>query len=195
MWFFFTGYISLKEAPKMEKPHLLLLPGLHGTGNLFEPLVDTLGDTVEVQTVEYPLDESLGYEPLLEIVTSSISKEKPYFVLGESFSGPLAVMAAAKTPENLLGVILVGSFVTSPVPRWLVRIKSLLRSRIVELRPRRLIIDRLLGSNCPENTRSWVHKVMPRLEKDVLLARVEAVLDVNVKEDELRLFSIGNCFQ
>jgi pimeloyl-ACP methyl ester carboxylesterase len=171
------------ENSRELKPQLLMLPGMPGTDALFKHLVEELEDHFEASTVSYPSDEPLGYNQLINLVTSRIPKEKPYFILGESFSGPLAIMAASKYPENLLGIILVATFVTSPMPRWIYRLKRYARGRILDMRPRPLIIDRLLGKDCPENTRRWVHESLPRLKNDVLTARIEAVLDVNVREE------------
>ena len=165
------------------KPTLLLLPGMPGTGELLKLLVDELGDHFETHAVSYPPEEALDYEKLLNLVTSRIPKEKPYFILGESFSGPLAVMAALKCPENVLGIILVASFVTSPIPRWINRLKRFAKGRILDVRPRSFINDSLMGKDCPENTRRWIHATMPRLGREVISARVQAVLGVNVREE------------
>ncbi len=154
-----------------------------GTDALFKPLMDELEDHFDIDAVSYPTDKPLGYEQLLSIVTSRIPKEKPYFILGESFSGPLAVMAALKCPENVLGIILAASFVTSPMPRWINRLKRFARGRILDVRPRSFINDSLMGKDCPENTRRWIHATMPRLGREVISARVQAVLGVNVRED------------
>ena len=156
---------------------------MDGTGELFEPLIDAIGPNLETSTVSYPLDEALGYEELLRLVTYRIPKEKPYFLLGESFSGPLAVMAASKSSENLLGIILVATFVKSPMPMWMNRFKRLLRGPMLDMRPRPFIIERLLGKDCPEKTKRWVQDTLPRLNRKVLAARIKAVLEVNVREE------------
>jgi pimeloyl-[acyl-carrier protein] methyl ester esterase len=164
-------------------PQMLLLPGMDGTGELFEPLIDAIGANLETSTVSYPLEEALNYEELFNLVTSRISKEKPYFLLGESFSGPLAVMAASRSSENLLGIILVATFVKSPMPMWMNRFKRLLRGPMLDMRPRPFIIEGLLGKDCPEKTKRWVRDTLPRLNRNVLAARIKAVLEVNVREE------------
>ena len=156
---------------------------MDGTGDLFEPLVSALEGSLETHTVSYPMDKALDYKELLSLVTSCIPNEKPYFILGESFSGPLAIMAASKSPENLLGVILVATFVKYPMPGWMKHLKRFTGGPFLDMRPRPFIINRLLGKDCPEITKSWVHKALPRLKRDVLAARIEAVLDVNVREE------------
>jgi pimeloyl-ACP methyl ester carboxylesterase len=165
------------------KPYLLLLPGMDGTGKLFEPLINAIGANLETSTVSYPLEEVLDYEELLNLVTSRIPEEKPYFLLGESFSGPLAVMAASRSSENLLGIILTATFVKNPMPRWISPLKCLLRGPMLDMRPRPFIIEGLLGKDCPEITKRWVQDTLPRLKRDVLAARIKAVLEVNVREE------------
>jgi pimeloyl-ACP methyl ester carboxylesterase len=166
-----------------DRPLLILLPGMPGTDALFELLVDELGDQFETIVISYPSDEPLGYEQLINLVTSRIPKEKRYFILGESFSGPLAVMAALECPENLLGIILVATFVTSPMPRWINGLKRFAKGPILAIRPRSFINDNLMGKDCPEKTRRWIHESMPRLPMEVISARVQAVLGVNVREE------------
>ncbi|MCJ7684468.1 MAG: alpha/beta hydrolase [Desulfobacteraceae bacterium] len=156
---------------------------MDGTGELFRPLIDSLGDIFEIETISYPLEESLRYEELLNLVSNRIPKQKQYFLLGESFSGPLAVMAASKSSENLLGIILVATFVKSPMPQWMNRLKWFLRGPMLDMRPRPFIIERLLGKDCPEKTKRWVQDTLPRLKREVLAARIKAVMEVNVREE------------
>ena len=156
---------------------------MDGTGELFRPLIGSLSDHFEIETISYPLDEPLRYEELLNIVSNRIPEQKPYFLLGESFSGPLAVMAASRSCENLLGTILVATFVKSPMPQWMNRLKWFLRGPILDMRPRPFIIERLLGKNCPEKTKRWVQNTLPRLKREVLAARIKSILEVNVREE------------
>jgi sigma-B regulation protein RsbQ len=44
------------------------LPGLDGTGDLFEPLLARLDASIEPIVVRYPLDETLGYDAALAAV-------------------------------------------------------------------------------------------------------------------------------
>ena len=46
-------------------PTLVLLPGMDGTGTLFEPLLQALGQHWPVQVLHYPGDQPLGYPCLL----------------------------------------------------------------------------------------------------------------------------------
>ena len=52
----------------MEKLTLVLLPGMDGTGILFEPLLDVLPSSLQPHLVRYPSTRPLGYRALLELV-------------------------------------------------------------------------------------------------------------------------------
>lgn len=106
------------ETRLITLSQLVLLPGLHGTLPLFEPLLDCLPPQWPVRVIEYPGDQRLGYDDLLTLIRDRLPRGEPFILLGESFSGPLAIRLAAQHPPELRGVILVGTFVRKPV-RWM----------------------------------------------------------------------------
>jgi pimeloyl-[acyl-carrier protein] methyl ester esterase len=99
-------------------PILVLLPGLDGTGKLFSEFVNSLGSSVDSRIVAYPKDQPLGYDELEALVMAAIPRNQPFVLLGESFSGPLAIRIAARAPAGLAAVILSASFAKNPFP-WL----------------------------------------------------------------------------
>ena len=99
---------------------LVLLPGLDGTGRLFQWLEQALLGRVATSVVSYPSDPALGYRELIALVESRM-EIKPVVVLGESFSGPIAVELAARHPDQVKGLILAATFLRSPWPPWMLR--------------------------------------------------------------------------
>jgi pimeloyl-ACP methyl ester carboxylesterase len=97
-------------------PTLVLLPGLDGTGLLFRPFIEALDRSVQAQVVTYPVDQALGYAELEGMVRAALPKRNSYVVLGESFSGPLAIRIAADPPAGMMGVILCVTFAKNPYP-------------------------------------------------------------------------------
>lgn len=94
---------------------IVLLPGLNGTQGLFQPLVDNAPDHFNLIAIDYPTHENYSYELLVDYVLPKISHlQGGFMLLGESFSGPLALFVAQTKPQGLMGVILVASFATSP---------------------------------------------------------------------------------
>ena len=95
---------------------LILLPGLDGTGILFSQFVEAIGSNVATRIVTYPADQPLGYAELESLVREALPRDRPYVVLGESFSGPIAIRLGADPPAGLVGVILCVTFAKNPYP-------------------------------------------------------------------------------
>ena len=96
--------------------HLVLLPGLDGTGLLFKAFLEALTGSVETQVVTYPVDRPLGYAELEALVRQVLPTDRPYAVLGESFCGPIAIRVAADPPVGMAGLILCVTFARNPHP-------------------------------------------------------------------------------
>jgi pimeloyl-ACP methyl ester carboxylesterase len=92
---------------------VLLLPGLDGTGAQFGPLVAQLGNDIEPIVVSYPTT-STKYEEHVAQVLSLLPKTKPYVIVAESYSGPVAIQVAATKPPGLIGVVLCATFAKCP---------------------------------------------------------------------------------
>ena len=89
----------------------LLLPGLDGTGKLFEPLEAHVPPGSSCDVVSYPVDRELSYPECAELVTAEFIPDEPFVVVAESFSGPVAVLVASSRPSALVGVVLCNTFV------------------------------------------------------------------------------------
>src|SRR5438552_16171249 len=100
----------------MNVGHLVLLPGLDGTGRLFDPLLEILPADFTASVVSWPTDQSLSFNQLESFVREALPADKPFAIVAESFSGPLAVMIAASSPHNLRALILSASFISNPLP-------------------------------------------------------------------------------
>jgi pimeloyl-ACP methyl ester carboxylesterase len=85
-------------------------------------MIQFLPPWIKPVVVSYPEDKPFGYEDLKQIVREAVPNDCGFVILGESFSGPLAIMTAAEKPGGLLGVILCASFAGNPskfIPSWL----------------------------------------------------------------------------
>jgi len=96
-------------------PRLIVLPGMDGTGLMLGDFVASLGEDFPVTVLAYPAAEPLSYQQLEERLLPALPTAEPFFLLGESFGGPLAIALAAKQPVGLLGLVLCASFVRYPV--------------------------------------------------------------------------------
>ncbi len=158
---------------------LVLLPGMDGTGTLFAPFVAALDPSIKVRVVSYPTDEPLGYAALEGLAKAALPEHGPFVVLGESFSGPLAVMLAAAGHERLKGLVLCCTFVRNPRPAGRV-LRPLAAWLPVGLAPDRALGWALLGRFANDALRTLLAQAVGQVALATLRARLLAVLDVDV---------------
>jgi pimeloyl-ACP methyl ester carboxylesterase len=162
----------------VDLPVLVLMPGLDGTGKLFAAFVKELSLTVECVVVTYPKDEPMGYADLEGLVESTLPRDRPFVLLGESFSGPLAIRIAARAPDGLVGLILSASFVKNPYP-FLPRASGLVAYFPVKGLPRWLRAPLMWGSMSPSAATSQTERAMSGVSANVIRRRIAGLLKVN----------------
>lgn len=161
---------------------LILLPGMDGTGLLFGPLVAALPASVSAVVVSYPPGEALGYDGLLPLVESAVAGTEAFVVVGESFSGPLALMLAARQPVGLCGVVLCASFVRFPLPvpqRW----RGIVRPWMFRIQPLRLLSLVLLGRHGFGRLGRLLRCAVRSVSPLAMAARAQAVAGVDVSAE------------
>lgn len=160
--------------------HLLLLPGMDGTGRLFSPLLRALPPSLHGIPVAYPCDRPCGYDELLPLVEAAVPRGRDFLVLGESFSGPLAVLLASRKPPGLKGVVLCASFARSPLPSFAGYFRGLVRPLWFRATPRPLVRRVLLGRFGSPPLARMVEEAVAAVHPAVMAARARAVLGVDV---------------
>jgi pimeloyl-ACP methyl ester carboxylesterase len=163
--------------------HLVLLPGLDGTGVLMRPLVAALPREIAPVVVTYPCDEQLGYDALVARVVASLPADGPFALLGESFSGPIALRAAAARPAGLAAVVLCATFVRAPqrgVTKWAGR---LVGPSAMRLFPAMAQAKMLLGGYSTPELRVLHTEAMSLVRPEVLAGRLRDVLAVDVRDE------------
>ena len=163
----------------MERITLVLLPGLDGTGDLFDPLISALGSTFSTRIIRYPLNEALGYQELEERVRLALPTSESFVLLGESFSGPIAASISATPPKNMVGVVLCCTFITNPRP-FLAGFGWLVRMATPNLAPLAVTSKILMGSDCTYALRSALSAALKKVSASAFQARLRAILAVDV---------------
>ncbi|WP_315758108.1 MULTISPECIES: alpha/beta hydrolase [unclassified Bradyrhizobium] len=158
---------------------IVLLPGMDGTGELLKPLAERLSAHRFTQTIAYPLDRCLHYDELTAFVSRRLPKDR-FVILGESFSGPIAIEIAATHPR-VAGLILASSFARHPLPTWLSRFTSLLDPRWL---PSKLVAAAIMGPAAMTSLGLHLREVLRSLPPAILQARAKDALRVD-KRDRL----------
>jgi pimeloyl-[acyl-carrier protein] methyl ester esterase len=155
---------------------LVLLPGMDGTGALFQPFIAALSPKIRIVVVSYPPDQALGYKELQALVMASLPSE-PFVLLGESFSGPIAISVAAQNPPGLVGIILCCSFSENPRPN--LALPSIVFRLPLPLPPIHVLAAALMGRFSSKPMRSALRQALSKVSPHVLRSRALSVLQVN----------------
>ncbi len=157
-------------------PALVLLPGMDGTGLMFGPILPFL-DGFDPRVVRYPA-ELTSYPDCVAFARTQLPVDRPFLLLGESFSGPIAIALAAEQPEELRGLVLCVTFARNPSPE-LAWTAPLLRA----LPPQRLSLlllrHLLFGRWHTEALTDLALTMFPQVPASTLKARLLAVLAVD----------------
>ena len=178
----------MKQPPPVDGTprHIVLLPGMDGTGDLFSQFVLLTPVGFDATVVPLP-QEPMSYSDLERLIEPSIPGDVPFVLLGESFSGPLTIRLAAKRPPNLRGLILCNSFVTPPrAAFW----KLLPWATIFYVPPPNLILRRFLaGDNAPLSLLADIRRTLSNVPPRILASRLRTLLTSN-SQDALRALDV-----
>jgi pimeloyl-ACP methyl ester carboxylesterase len=155
---------------------LVLLPGMDGTGTLFSEFISALPKVTDVRIVAYPPDRPLGYAELEAHVLGRLPTQ-PFILVGESFSGPIAIAVAAAAPPQLRGVVLVCSFAKAPMPPLVGALASYLP---LWRAPAMLANAVLMGRYSTPSNRERLSAAMHKVSAQTWRARLRAVHTVDV---------------
>jgi len=120
-------FLKQSHPSRPDVPLLVFLPGMDGTGELFENQLGSLQQEMDVRCLSIPPDDTTPWEGLARATADLIRVEKaavprrPVYVCGESFGGCLALMLARYAPESFDYLILVNpasSFSRQPWRQW-----------------------------------------------------------------------------
>jgi pimeloyl-[acyl-carrier protein] methyl ester esterase len=163
---------------------LVLLPGMDGTAELREDLITQLRHRRPAHLISFPEDEGLGYAALTALVRAQLPAGR-FLILGESFSGPIAIELAAALPR-VAGLVLASSFARRPVPVFFAPLARHFDPRWL---PRRLIDAALFGHTGTTEQRARLHAVLARLPAEVLQVRAAEACRI----DKLALLASVTC--
>jgi pimeloyl-ACP methyl ester carboxylesterase len=158
---------------------LVLLPGMDGTGIFFEDFAAAVQPDFKPLIVAYPNDPSLGYAELERLVRAALPHDEPFLVLGESFSGPIAISIAASNPPGLLGLILCVTFARNPHP-LLPLVSVILRPFPAGRVPIFIQQETLFGRFASSRLRAKLRALRLLVSAKTLRARTEAIASVDV---------------
>jgi pimeloyl-ACP methyl ester carboxylesterase len=171
---------ALKEmAANAPSPLLILLPGLDGTGKLFAEFLKVMDLSIGTLVVTYPKDIPMNYDQLETLVTAALPTDRPFVLLGESFSGPLAIRIAARRPEFLAGLVLCVTFASNPYSWAGAWVRPLAKFLPLKSLPRWVRAPLMWGSASPNRAPRQSERAMTGVSAAVIRGRIAALLAVD----------------
>ncbi|MGF1767098.1 hypothetical protein L4D06_06905 [Enterovibrio makurazakiensis] len=155
---------------------LVLLPGMDGTGNLFDEFVSFYRG--ETAIISFPHLGSQSYEDLSAFVVSKLPKED-HILLAESFSGGLIPHLIQHDNKHTKGIIFVASFLSCPRPS-LIRLVLLLPIKRLSSIPGANLMHRLLflGWDVQESIVATFTSTISNLPEATLKSRLRSILSL-----------------
>ncbi|HKW12792.1 MAG TPA: alpha/beta hydrolase [Gemmatimonadaceae bacterium] len=153
----------------------VLLPGLDGTGLLFDNFLRAAPADVQLDVCALPHDP-VDYAGLAMHLAPRLDLSPATVLLAESFSGPLAIMLAEAHAVG--GLVLCNSFVEPPRSRAL---RVLARPWLFRRPPPVAFIRRfLVGREAPDALVARVRSVIASVPPTVPAGRLKTALSVSV---------------
>jgi pimeloyl-[acyl-carrier protein] methyl ester esterase len=148
---------------------IVLLPGLDGTGDLFASLVTHAPPAF--LPIVLPRPQLSADRDILETIEPQLPKNEPFVVLGESFSGPLAVEVARRLSSRVSAVVLCNTFLAPPFTSLL----KLVPWSLFMSPPKWAIRRFLVGPSASPALLSAVQAAVTKTPRPVLAARMREV--------------------
>ncbi|MFO7602357.1 MAG: alpha/beta hydrolase [Gammaproteobacteria bacterium] len=166
-----------------EQLSVVLLPGIDGTGQMFEPLIRQLPAWMTPQVLDYPTQETLSYAELTERLYPRLPTDTPFVIVAESFAGPLALLLSKKGHPQLRALVLCATFVRNPRP-WLSTLAPLVLHEGLLAQPPRRWMARwfVTGNDIADAMLDKALALHERVAPRVSLQRLQAVLNVDVRQ-------------
>ncbi len=160
---------------RTQNRHLVLLPGLDGTGLLFRPFVAALPSHVSAKVVNYPTSAPLSLSELGDLVVEQLPL-RDFVLLAESFSGLVALSLLAEITDRIRGVIFCAAFATPPRPVLLNIATSLpALGALVRNTPAFFLKEFGAGPDAPPSLISLLREALSSVAPEVLRQRLAIV--------------------
>ncbi|HWX67558.1 MAG TPA: alpha/beta hydrolase [Rhodanobacter sp.] len=160
-------------------PVLVLMPGLDGSGRMFERFEALLPQNLVRQRITYSANLPATLDAYAEHAYAQLPAAGDVILLAESFSGSSAVFLAHRLGNRLKALILCASFVTPPHP--FIFLARGLPVRAFELKnERRLLKHYCVGWDAPDAIVGALSKIMHKLGNRTVQQRLRLLASIDL---------------
>ena len=169
---------------------LILLPGMDGTGKLFQPFINELPDEIDCSVISYPENKCLSYKELETFVFDKLPKDEDFVLLAESFSGPVGYLLAKRNLANMKGVIFVATFLQNPNKPLVNLVKLLPLSILLSLPIPEFIIKHFFLGKSPNNQTFKLFKdIIKNTSSKIISFRINEISKLSLDLDKITIKS------
>lgn len=154
---------------------LVLLPGLDGTGKLFQPFISALPHDVRRQVVVYPPAKRWSVNEHAQFVANRLPQGR-IVLLAESFSGLVALALLASSVTSVEAIVFCASFAEPPRP-WLLGLARRVpcTGSFMRMSPAFLLRRFCIGARANAEQVSLLRAVLSEVSPEVLTHRLRVV--------------------
>jgi pimeloyl-[acyl-carrier protein] methyl ester esterase len=165
-----------------KQTKLVLLPGIDGTGKMFGPLIEQIPEGQDYQVIAYPTDKNYSYLELKEYVLAQLPADGAFYIVAESFAGPLSLMLSQSLADRLKGLVLVATFLTNPRPVLGTLTRPFIRDWMMGMKPNKLLARFfVVGFDIPDEMLVRALAFHETVPPSVVRHRLFQVFDVDVR--------------
>lgn len=166
---------------------ILLLPGLDGTGMLFDPFRQLLPVSLASHVCTLPSTGNQTPDFLAQHIATTAGCDEEVVVVAESYSGPIAYQLLQRQIHNIVGLVLVASFFTLPHP--LLRVASWLPIQLFPLNwsPRWALRWFCVGKSAPDHLVRSVQQAIASVPVPIIAERMRVLADLEEPKDKIHV--------
>lgn len=147
--------------------------------NISTPYIQSVWD---IEIIEYPKNQILSYTELQEYVFQKVIAYDEFYILAESFSGPIAASLASLCPNNIKGIIFAASFVETPL--LFSKVGSKIFNKIPYIHhlhkiPFSLVKHLLMNNYHDELVEEKIKEFLATAKEEVIYSRIKEVVNLN----------------
>jgi len=164
-----------------SKHHVVLLPGLDGTGDLFFPIHPYLEKQFDIHIIKYSHEST--FVQCVDSAEKQIPADVPVSLIAESFSGPVALALLSRKKFDYRASVLSATFTKTPLP-WLTKIaKYLPNSLLCNSILNRKVIDIFATDDKTNNkVKSMSYKLLDIVSPADFKARINIINETDVSD-------------
>lgn len=160
--------------------NILLLPGMDGTGVLFEPFVKAFPNSIDIQVATLIQELDVSFEAQASALLGQVKNNT--IIVAESYSGLVAHELAKLAPESIKHIVFAASFLERP--SILAKFGNVMPKAMLDytLYPKFIVRQALFGKYHSQYLMKLFDRAMADVSLELLEFRIKQLCNLNKVE-------------